>query len=71
MLNVAIINILTHTQVQCRHVVDDDPHVLGMFGVGPTSLQLWYTCISEVEHCDRLCKDGWQSTEGCIPIAPN
>ena len=30
-------------------VLDDGPHVLGVFGAGPTSLLLWY--ISRVEDC--------------------
>ena len=36
-------------QVECRSVVDDGPHVLGVFGAGPTSLLLWH--FSRVEDC--------------------
>ena len=28
-------------QVECRSIVDDGPHVLGVFGAGPTSRLLW------------------------------
>ena len=41
-------------QVECRSVVDDCPHVLGVFGAGPTSLLLWH--ISRVEDCG-LCTE--------------
>ena len=36
-------------QMECRSVVDDGPHILGVFGAGPTSLLLWH--FSRVEDC--------------------
>ena len=37
-------------QVECTSVVDDGPHVLGVFGAGPTSLLLCHI-RSRVEDC--------------------
>ena len=44
-------------QVECRSVVDDGPHVLGVFGAEPTSLLLWH--FSRVERLWFVYRNGW------------
>ena len=44
--------------------MDDGPHVLGVFGAGPTSLFPWH--IRRVRDCG-LCIERLGSTEGWIP----